>query len=134
MRFAKWVFRASFVWGVAVVAPLYFMEGYYAARYGGGQPLWYYGFAGVTLAWQFAYLLCGLDPPRYRPLMPIAMAAKLSFAVAAAVLWQAGRIPLQLWQITVLDLLWVALFLAAWLRTPAISAWPGHAADPAKPG
>ena len=115
---ARRIFIGATIWGVLIVTPLYFMEGYYASRYGGGQPLWYYGFTGVTLAWQFAYLLCGLDPVRYRPLMPIAMAAKLSFGLAAIVLLQSGRIPFELWLITTPDLILVALFAWAWTKTP----------------
>ena len=118
MRLAKRIFIGAAIWGVLIVTPLYFMEGYYSARYGGVQPLWYYGFAGVTLAWQFAYLLCGLDPVRYRPLMPIAMAAKLSFGIAAIILWQTGRTPFDLWLITTPDLILVALFFWAWTKTP----------------
>ena len=44
--------------------------------------------------------------------MPIAMAAKLSFGVAALILWQTGRTPFQLWLITTPDLILVVLFFA----------------------
>jgi hypothetical protein len=118
MQLARRIFIGAAIWGVLIVTPLFFMEGYYSARYGAGQPLWYYGFACVTLAWQFGYLLCGLDPVRYRPLMPIAMAAKLSFGVTGFILWQTGRTPLQLWVVTTPDLILVALFFWAWTRTP----------------
>jgi len=55
MRFAKWVFLLAGVSGLLVVAPPYFLEG----KMGEldpppvNHPEYYYGFLGVTLAWQF---------------------------------------------------------------------------------
>ena len=40
------------------------------------HPELYYGFVGVTLAWQIVYVLIGLDPLRYRPFMLLARSAK----------------------------------------------------------
>ena len=68
MRFARAVFLIA---GMAVVAPLYFME----ARIGREMPPaithpeYFYGFAGVTLAWQLLFLVLASDPLRYRSMM-----------------------------------------------------------------
>jgi hypothetical protein len=78
MRFAKWVFLLAGAAGIVIMIPLYFLE----ERLGRdnpppiNHPEWYYGFLGVTLVWQFMYLLIGLDPVRYRPAMLAAAAAR----------------------------------------------------------
>ena len=49
------------------------------------HPEQYYGFIGVALAWQFAFLLVASDVRRFRPLMLPAMAEK--FLSAGAAIW-----------------------------------------------
>ena len=71
MTFARWVYRIAGIYGLVVIGPLYFLE----AQIGRDQPApithpeYFYGFAGVTLAWQVAFLIIGQDPVRYRWLM-----------------------------------------------------------------
>src|SRR5437588_12154345 len=93
MRFAKWVFLLAGVSGVLMILPLYledrFFEDYPPAI---NRPEFYYGFAGVTLAWQFMFLVIGSDPVRYRPAMLPALLEKASFAAAVPVLYMAGRV------------------------------------------
>jgi hypothetical protein len=62
VRLAKWVFLLAGVSGVLMVAPLYFLEGRMGEDYPPpiNHPEYYYGFLGVTLAWQFMFLLGGL--------------------------------------------------------------------------
>jgi len=94
MRFAKIVFLAAGVWGLLILTPMFFL----IERVGLDapppvtHPEFYYGFLGVAIAWQFAFLLIGSDPARYRPLMPVAMLEKFSFVVAAGVLYAQGRL------------------------------------------
>ena len=67
MRFARIVFSIAGVYGLAVVVPMYFLED----RIGREQPPsithpeFYYGFAGITLAWQLVFLVLASDPFRY---------------------------------------------------------------------
>src|SRR6476620_1838685 len=94
MRFAKWVFLLAGVSGVLMVVPPYFLEG----RYGTdnpppvNHPEFYYGFFGVTLAWQFMFLVIGSDPNRFRPAMILAMVEKVSFVAAIAILYALERV------------------------------------------
>src|SRR5690348_4779235 len=119
MRFAKWVFTLAGISGLVTVPPDYFLEGVLARRYGAlGEPLWYYGFLGCVVIFQVLYLVIGRDPVRYRPMMPVALAAKLAFAATAFSLWFASRAPLEQALFTTPDLIWSVLFLIAWLRTP----------------
>jgi hypothetical protein len=121
MRFAKIVFTAAGVYGLLVLVPQYFLE----ERYGRDfpppvtHPEHYYGFVGLALVWQLAFLLIARDPARYRPLMLVAVLEKLSFGLAVPVLSALGRVaPLVLVPACV-DLLLAVLFVAAYLKTPA---------------
>src|SRR5215468_7879631 len=93
MRFAKWVFLLAGVSGILMILPLYledrFFQDYPPAI---NRPEFYYGFAGVTLAWQFMFLVIGSDPVRYRTAMLPAMLEKASFAVAIPILYSADRV------------------------------------------
>ena len=119
MRFAKWVFTLAAVYGFITVPPDYFLEAMSARRYGAlGQPLWYYGLLGLVLVFQLLYFVIGRDPVRYRPMMPVALLAKLVFAATAFAMWFAGRTPLEQALFTLPDLAWSVLFVIAWLKTP----------------
>ena len=117
MRFARWVFTAAGVYGLIVVAPMYFLEGEVARRTGPvSHPELYYGFTGVVLACQLVYLLIGRDPQRYRPVIPLMMLGKLSFGVATWALFLAGRTPALVAAMATPDLAWVALFGVAYTK------------------
>jgi hypothetical protein len=117
--FARRVFTTAGIWGILVVLPLYFLE----ARIGRDDPPalthpeYFYGFVGVTLAWQLVYLAIGRDPERHRPIMLLGFAAKASFGSAVAVLVALGRTsPLVLAGASI-DIALAVLFLVAWART-----------------
>jgi hypothetical protein len=121
MRFARWVFTAAGVYGLFVVAPLYFLEEEVARRTGPiSHPELYYGFTGVVLACQLVYLLIGRDPARYRPVIPLMMLGKLSFGVATWALCLAGRTPALVAATATPDLVWVVLFGVAYAKTPKV--------------
>ena len=94
MRFARSVFRVAGWWGIATVTPLYFLME--AAARQRGVPITYahliYGFIGVTLAWQAAFLVIATDPVRYRPLMIPCLIEKFSYVIALAVLYAQSRV------------------------------------------
>ena len=119
-RFAKRVFFWAGLYGILVLAPLYFMEGKLARDFppAFSHPEQFYGFLGVALAWQFAFLLIARDPVRYRPLMPITWLEKLSFGAAAVVLMALGRIPAAVFALGCVDLVLGGLFVVAWTKTP----------------
>ena len=119
MRFARWVFLAAGVYGLLVLLPFYFLE----RQIGRDQPPaithpeYYYGFLGVAVAWQVAFLLIGRDPARYRPLMIPAMIEKFSFVLAVAALYVNGRASGPILGGAAGDLVLGVLFVAAYLRT-----------------
>jgi hypothetical protein len=107
VRLSRLVFRAAGIWGVLVLAPQYFAE-----KIGGPwfpahltNPEYFYGFAGVALAWQAAFLVIGSDPARYRGLMPAAVLEKFSFGVAVVALAAYGRVTTTVVGFGLLDLL-----------------------------
>src|SRR4051794_25545788 len=95
MRFAKWVFLLAGLSGVLMILPGYFLEGKTGQDY--PPPInhaeFYYGFVGVTLAWQLMFLVIASDPVRYRMAMLPAMVEKAGFAIAIPVLFALGRVP-----------------------------------------
>jgi hypothetical protein len=119
MRLAKWVFLLAGVSGILMVAPMY-LEDRFFQEYPPptNRPEFYYGFAGVTLAWQFLFLVIASDPVRYRRAMLPAMLEKASFAVAIPILYAAGRVATVWVGFAAMDATWLVLFVVAYLRTP----------------
>jgi hypothetical protein len=120
MKFAKRVFLISGIYGLSVVLPLYFLEEKTGHDYPPPitHPEYYYGFIGVTAAWQILYLMISTDPVRYRPLMIPPMLAKSSFVVAVTILFFQGRVSSTMLGASMIDLLLVLLFFVSYLRTP----------------
>jgi hypothetical protein len=120
MKFAKRVFLIAGIYGLIVVLPLYFLEEKTGRDYPPPitHPEYYYGFIGVTAAWQILYLLISTDPIRYRPLMIPPMLAKSSFVVAVVILFLQGRVASTMVGASMIDLLLVILFFVSYLRTP----------------
>ena len=126
MKFAKRVFLIAGIYGLAVVLPLYFLEEKTGRDYPPAitHPEYYYGFAGVTAAWQVLYLLISTDPVRYRPVMLPPMLAKSSFVVAVTILFLQARVSSTMLGASMIDLLLVILFFIAYLRTPKQNTTP----------
>ena len=85
------------------------------------HPEFFYGFVGLGLAWQSAFLCIASDPPRYRLLMLPAVVEKFSFAIAAAVLYFNGRLAATMLGFGSLDALLGVLFLIAYWKTAGSS-------------
>lgn len=87
MNFARRVFFWSGIYGILVLFPMYFLREKLGQLFppASNHPEQYYGFIGVALAWQFAFLLVASDVRRFRPLMLPAMAEK--FLSAGAAIW-----------------------------------------------
>ncbi len=120
MKFAQRVYRWAGVYGLVVLAPLYFLE----ERIGREQPPPithpenYYGFLTVTVAWQVMYLMISTDPVRYRPLMPVAVLAKLGYFSTLLALFALGRLAGMTLGVASMDLILGVLFAVAYARTP----------------
>jgi hypothetical protein len=69
--------------------------------------------------WQLVYLLVGSDPIRYRPLMLLAALAKATYGTAVIVLYAQNRLAASTFGISLVDWIFVVLFLASYRRTQA---------------
>jgi hypothetical protein len=117
--FARWVFLLAGIVGLLEVLPLYFAEDMIGRRQPPAinHPEFYYGFVGIVIAWQVAFLIISRDPLRYRPLMPAIFLEKLLYPGCVIVLYLKGRFPANAMGAAMLDLVWLALFVAVWLKT-----------------
>src|SRR5450755_1404945 len=120
MKFAKVVFWVAGGWGVLVITPLYFIFDMIGRNDPPAitHPGFYYGFAGVALAWQFAFFVIATDPARYRPVMIPAVIEKFSYGMAVIVLFMQKRIAGSDLIFSGTDLLLCVLFVIAFLKTP----------------
>jgi hypothetical protein len=124
MRFARIVFRTAGIWGFLIVTPLYFLYDTVGQQYPPPltHPDFYYGFVGVTLAWQVAFLLIATDPIRFRPLMIAAILEKLGYMATLSVLYAQGRLAFGQFAAVSPDAILGALFVVAFIKTPASAA------------
>ena len=115
MRAAKLIFSIAGIYGLVILLPLFLAEPWLIPA--PSRPEDYYGFLGAATVFQLVYLAIARDPARYRPLMPIASLAKLSFFIPVAILWAQGRSPAATLIFATVDLLLGVAFLAAWRAT-----------------
>ena len=122
IRFARVVLTAAGTFGLIQVLPLYFAESALnrMAPPALTHPEFYYGFVGIVVAWQVAFLIMSRDPLRYRALFPALFLEKLLWPAAVYTLYTMDRLnaPSTL-AAGALDLVWLALFLIAWARLGA---------------
>jgi hypothetical protein len=122
-RFASWVFRGAGIYGLIVLFPLYFLEAKLAQDFPPPltHPEHYYGFIGVALSWQVAFLLIATDVLCYRLFMLPAVLEKLTFGIPALVLYFQGRAPLMVAGAGTVDLILAVLFVGAFRATSIYS-------------
>ncbi len=124
MTFARRTYRVAAIYGILALAPMYLLE----ERIGRDQPPpithpeHFYGFVGVALAWQIAFLVIARDPVRFRPLMPVTIVEKLAFGIPVLVLFAQGRLAAAVLPFALIDLTLAVLFAAAYRATPASAA------------
>jgi hypothetical protein len=121
-RFARRVYTFAGIYGVLVMLPQYFLED----RIGRDtppaitHPEYFYGFIGIVLAWQLAFLVIGRDPTRFRALMPVTVLEKLAFALPVALLYAQGRVPQTTLLFGGIDLVLGVLFFVSYRRVGAV--------------
>ena len=118
MNFAKWVYRIAGIYGLLVLTPQYFLETKNGFDFPPpiNHPEYYYGFIGVDLAWQVAFLLIAGDPKRYRPLMLATLIEKYSYGLAVFVLFWQGRLAMTMLVFGIIDIVLGTLFAIAYKK------------------
>src|SRR5258708_6985924 len=111
MRFVERAFTIAGIYGLVVLVPLYFLEDRLVRDTPPPitHPEFFYGFAGVAIAWQLVFLAIGRDPIRHRPIMTPAIIEKLSYGIAVLVLFGAGRVAALTLATGLVDLSWAAI-------------------------
>jgi hypothetical protein len=119
LKFAKVVFTVAGVWGLLVTLPLYFLLGFIGHQSPPAitHPEFYYGFAGVTLAWQVVFLLIARDPARHRLMILPAILEKFSYVLANLALFASQRMSAAQALPSTADLVLALLFCTAFLKT-----------------
>jgi len=123
MKFAKIVFRVAGIWGLFVLSPLYFMFDLISRNDPPPitHPGFFYGFVGVALAWQIAFIFIATDPVRYRPLMIPCVLEKVSWGAAVIVLVLQQRMHKSDLIFVGTDLFLGLLFVIAYIKTPVLT-------------
>ena len=119
MKFAKVVFWVAGIWGMLVLAPLYFMFDLIGQNDPPAitHPGFYYGFVGLGLAWQIAFLFIAREPLRLRPMMIPSVVEKFSYGIAVLTLVMQGRMHGSDLLFAGVDLTLGVLFVVAYWRT-----------------
>ena len=118
MKFAKILFFIAGVWGVLIITPLYFIHDLIGRNDPPPitHPAFYFGFAGVALAWQIAFFIIATDPIRFRPLMIPSALEKIGYGGAVTVLFLQKRLQAPDLVFGLIDLVLAVLFLVAFSR------------------
>ena len=126
MRFARAVFILAGVWGIVVLTPLYFLVDLTGRAYAApvDYPQFFYGFLSVAMAWQFAFLVIGSSPARFRPMMIPGILEKLGHVAGVAVLYGQGRLTIVDAAAAGPDLLLAVLFIVSFAVTPSLPGNP----------
>jgi len=119
MRFAIGVFRLAGIYGLLALFPMYFLEKQIAIDQPPAitHPEFFYGFVGVGVAWQLAFLVISTDPVRYRPLMLPSIVEKATFGSAAWILYMQQRVVGLTAAFATIDLALGVLFAMSFLAT-----------------
>lgn len=127
MKFARKVFLAAGIYGLLILLPQYFLEQKVGRDFPPAitHPEFYYGFLGVAVAWQVAFLVIAFDPVRYRIMMLPGALEKAGFGFAVLALYLQQRVPAALLPFALLDLVLGALFLTAFQKTRCSTDQPG---------
>ena len=119
MDFAKRTFLIAGIYGLVVLLPQYLLEAKTGRDFPPAitHPEYYYGFIGIAVAWQIAFLLMAKNPIRYRSMMIPAIIDKATFAIAVGVLLALNRVSLPMLGAGFVDLVLGAFFILAYIRT-----------------
>lgn len=119
MKFARYTFLIAGIYGLIVMVPQYFLEEKIGIDNPPAitHPEFYYGFIGVTVAFQLIFIIISTDPLQYRRFIPACLIEKFSFVTAVAILVLAGRTSGPIVAGAAGDLLLGILFTISWFTT-----------------
>jgi hypothetical protein len=131
MRFARAVFTCAGIWGLGVLTPLYFSFDLVGRFYPPAitHPDFFYGFIGVAIAWQIAFLVIGRDPAGLHTMMIPAILEKFGYVLTLSILYAQGSLRLGQFAVAVPDFVLGLLFVIAFLQVDAARRFPDPCID-----
>lgn len=119
MKFSSRLFLIAGIYGLIVLLPQYFTEIKTGRDYPPAitHPEYYYGFVGVAIAWQIAFLIISRDPLRYRVMMIPSILEKMAFGLAVVFLFLQQQTSSLTLGFACVDLIFAAAFTLAYFRT-----------------
>lgn len=119
MKFAKYTFWIAAIYGFLALIPQYFLKEKIGIDNPPAitHPEYFYGFVGVALAWQAAFVLIARNPLKYRAFMIPAVLEKFSFAAATAILFAHNNLTTEMFGAGMIDLILGMLFVVAYFKT-----------------
>jgi hypothetical protein len=123
MKFAKWTYLIAGIYGLLILLPQYFLEVQNGIDY--PPPInhleYYYGFIGIAVAWQIAFLIISRDPKRYHLLMIASILEKYTYGIATLILFLQDRVAAAVLAVGTIDLILGTLFIIAYFKVKKIS-------------
>jgi hypothetical protein len=118
MKFAKYTFMIGGILGLTALLPQYLMENKVGTDNPPAitHPEFFYGFLGVAIAFQIAFLIIASDPVKYRLMILPSIVEKFSFGIAVVILFLTGRAAGQIVIAAALDLILGILFIISWYK------------------
>ncbi|MEK6284972.1 MAG: hypothetical protein AABO57_04460 [Acidobacteriota bacterium] len=118
MKFARLLYVVAGIYGLVLLVPQYFTEAKTGRDFPPAitHPEFYYGFLGVAISWQIAFLVVSRDPVRFRAIMIPSILEKFTFGIAVLLLFIQQRTSSLTLTFGTIDLIFGALFCVAYVR------------------
>ena len=106
------------IYGLLVLVPQYFLEEKTGRDYPPAisHPEFYYGFIGVAVAWQIAFLMISREPQRHRPIIIASVVEKYSYGIAVITLYTLDRVGALILSTAIVDIFLGTMFLRAYRK------------------
>ena len=123
MKFAKWTYLIAGIYGLLILLPQYFLEVQNGIDYPPpiNHPEYYYGFIGIAVAWQIAFLIISRDPIKYRLLILATIVEKYTYGIATIVLFMQSRVAAAVLVVGLIDTILGTLFIIAYFKLKKIT-------------
>ncbi len=124
MKFAKWTYLIAGIYGLLILLPQYFLEVQNGIDYPPpiNHPEYYYGFIGIAVAWQIAFIIISRDPVKYKLLMIASIIEKYTYGIATMVLFLQDRVAKVVLVVGTIDLVLGTLFIISyyWVKKSTV--------------
>ena len=123
MKFAKWTYLVAGIYGLLILLPQYFLEMQNGIDYPPplNHPEYYYGFIGITVAWQIAFIIISRDPAKYKLLILATIVEKYTYVIATIVLFLQSRVAATVLAVGLIDTILGSLFIISYFKVQKIA-------------